>query len=306
VRVFGNQIERDIQYLMEKFQEQANQCLVSPLASLMRDGLLHRTMQKFLAGSQPTELGRKLPAKLKYLKSLPPRVWHRRWEETWLVKPYETDEPLELTHADNIALASWALSVNEGTALVPREHKGSDFEGPLLHILKLRAVSIGRITGMTPAKFMDGQASYFQLPNEFIGEVDTYLGTKVRVVDAAKAKETDDWDIYNGHLPDATLGSESLGWQQHIWVVWQRSGGPEKAMHDDVIEMPRACDHFPTPKGFADAVDDIQLPIVLDVATPPRSTGRDSSGLEPAVPVENVIPIAPREVEESVPLPLEE
>ena len=74
MRVFGNQIERDIQYLVERFQEPSSQCLVSPLASLMRDGLLHRAMQKFLAGSQPAELGRKLPAKLKHLKALPPRI----------------------------------------------------------------------------------------------------------------------------------------------------------------------------------------------------------------------------------------
>ena len=304
MRVFGNQIERDIQYLVERLQEPSNQWLVPPLASLMRDGLLHRTMQKFLAGSQPAELGRKLPAKLKYLKALPPRIWHRLWEETWQEKPDEADEDLELTAADNLALASWALAVNERTAFVPREHKGSDYENPLLHILKLRAQSIGRIQYMTPARFLEGRATYFYLPDEFVGEVTTFEGSSVRVVDAEKAAETDDWEIFNGHTPDASLGSESLGWQQQIWVVWQRSGGPEKPAHDDTIENPRACDHFPSPKGLGDASPDITLPLV-DVATPPRSTGRDSAGVAPAVPVENLDPLPPREIGEPVPLPLE-
>lgn len=86
-----NDVEKSgLQYLMRGFE--ANSGLAPWLASLMRDGILEKTMRLKQVGTQHLELGKKLPEKCRRARNLPPRLWDLLWLNLWQEPPARSAE----------------------------------------------------------------------------------------------------------------------------------------------------------------------------------------------------------------------
>lgn len=248
-----NDVEKsDLNFLMRGFQ--ANSSLVPWLASLMRDGILEKTLRLKQVGAQHTELGKKIPEKCRRLKNLPPRYWSLLWLNLWKEPPSEKRAD-RLTAEENLGLAQWALRLSPD-ALLPTNHKSSSYEGPLLAVMKARHEALGcRLQKFTTAAFKRGDYGYFTLPEPFIGKVSITGGHTIEVVSTPRAAEATDWQIQEPYNLDAALVSETLQFCQGLLCIARRTMPPADfaaifAPHDDEFEMPRAADMFPDPKVY--------------------------------------------------------
>ena len=75
--MFDDVEKQDLQFVVNGFKKSPS--LVPWIASLMREGVLLRSLSMKMEGSQPMALGRKLPPKCKRLRNLPPRFWELLW-----------------------------------------------------------------------------------------------------------------------------------------------------------------------------------------------------------------------------------
>lgn len=163
VDLFNDVEKSDLQFIMKSF-EKAPQ-LVPWLASLMRYGVLEKTLRVKLAGDQPVQLGKKLGEKMKRFRNLPPRFWGLLWLNLWKEPPSPDNKECNITLEHHQSLAEWALRVNM-SGLLPKGHKASQYEGPLLAVLKARHQQCGsKLQELTAQKFNAGAYGYFGLPS---------------------------------------------------------------------------------------------------------------------------------------------
>lgn len=248
-----NDVEKsDLQFLIKGFEQ--NYSLVPWLASLMRDGILDKNLRMKQVGAQHIELGKKLPVKCRRLRNLPPRFWNLLWLNLWKVAPSEKKGD-KLSLEQHLGLAQWALRLTEDAEL-PTRHKSSQYEGPLLAVMKARHESLGgRLQDFTPDAFKNGGYGYFTLPVPFKGQVKLTNGATVEVISEAQAATATDWEIHEGYNLDAALVSVSLQFSQGLFCIARRTLKEADlnsafAPHDQSFEMPNAADMFPDPKGY--------------------------------------------------------
>lgn len=268
VDLFNGVEKSDLQFIRKGF-EKAPQ-LVPWLASLMRDGVLEKTLRVKLASDQPVQLGKKLGEKMKRFRNLPPRFWGLLWLNLWKEPPSPDSKECKITLEHHQSLAEWALRVNM-SGLLPKGHKASQYEGPLLAVLKARHQQCGsKLQELTAQKFNAGAYGYFGLPSPFVGVVSvTGFETVLKVVSEEVARTADDWQIVDNTNFDAALVSATLGISKDLFVLLKRSVAQAEfdrqwPEHDETFELANAEESFPKPKGYEDAI--------------PESAGGSSSG----------------------------
>lgn len=140
---------------------------------------------------------------------------------------------------------------------MPRQHRSSDYEGPLIAVFKARHLQVGsKVAALTAELFKDEDFGYFRLPDPFDGNV-AVAGSTVRllVVHQDKVKTATDWCLDENCTLGAALVSESLGFKQELFPVL-KTVMPLKdfelvyVTHDKSFELPSAADSFPQPKAY--------------------------------------------------------
>jgi len=254
IDLFSDVERADVKYILLGL-EKAPQ-LVPWLASLMRDGLLEKTLRVKMQGDQPAVLGRRLTGKKRW-RNLAPRFWNLLWMNIFKEAPSVDDKDTKLSLAEHHALAEWALRVSmDGT--VPNTHKGSAYEGPLLAVLKARHEQCGGLLAQTTAaKVKAGDFGFFMTDDPFDGNVQVrgHDDIVIEVVSAAKAAETNDWGLAENTNKSAALVSETLGFSQELFLLLKREMGDERYAkafpeYDNTFELPNAADRFPDPKSY--------------------------------------------------------
>jgi hypothetical protein len=248
-----NDVEKsDLAFLMRGFG--SNPELVPWLASLMRDGVLEKTLHAKLVGGQHIELGKKLPEKSKRLRNLPPRFFNVLWLNLWKDAP-SLARADKMSMEDHVGLAQWSLRLTADSE-IPIEHKSSEYEGPLLAVFKARHCEVGsRLQDFTTEKFKMQAYGYFKLPNPFVGTVSVGSQHMVKVIAPERAAEASDWEIHECYNFDAALISVSLQYSQGLLCIARSNLSTEDyenvfVNHDSKFELPNAADMFPSPKVY--------------------------------------------------------
>ena len=175
------------------------------------------------------------------------------WKET----PTNPEKPSKKwTLEMHQALAEWSLRVRLGGEL-PKLHKASGYEGPLLAVLKARHSEVGsKLQDMTPDKFDSAAYGYFSLPTPFVGVVGvTNMDIRIKVMSEDQAAEASDWRLVENTNKDAALVSQALGFSQDLVVLAKRCMQKEQFEgafpdHDLTFEIKNAADRFPDPKNY--------------------------------------------------------
>ena len=140
---------RDIQYITKFLSEESQEKMANYLAGLLRDGMMDRALAKATAASAPQVLGKKLPSKIKKLKSLP-----NAFEESWVRRQVlvlaededaedYTDDYLDLEEQQVNDLMGFGLNCDLETCNLPTEFVGWGYEKPMMAVLDAVAESHG-------------------------------------------------------------------------------------------------------------------------------------------------------------------
>lgn len=149
IDLFNDVEKSDLQFIMKGF-EKAPQ-LVPWLASLMRDGVLEKTLRVKLAGDQPVQLGKKLGEKMKRFRNLPPRFWGLLWLNLWKQAPGPDSKDCKMTLEKHQNLAEWALRINMSGG-IPEGHKASQYEAPCSRCSRRVTNSVGPSCRSSPRR----------------------------------------------------------------------------------------------------------------------------------------------------------
>ena len=247
--VFSDVHKADAAYIMKELQ--ANAVLVPFLASMMRDKTLQGLLTKHLQGGQPAALGRKIVAKAKALRHLPPRFWQLVWENIWLTKPEESST-LKMSLEDHHELAEAMLGISMDAPL-PKEHKSSSCEGPLIAVLKVRHEEIGKPCAcMTWAMYVAGDWGRFRTNKPFDGYIFVdALEAGILITTPEMAEAADDWVVSYPNSPNCTLTSAKLHFSQGVLPV-VKAALPAFKIEELLANYERknAADNFPDEKKY--------------------------------------------------------
>lgn len=250
---------RDFDFVCDSIRDRPE--LTAYIARLLRDGVLEKALATKTA-KLPAELGRQLPARCKRIRNLAPRFIMEFFESL------ETRGPLQQPQEyDDNQLRSWKMSkevINDVLQFalhawidckLPEKHRGSNFEGPLIAVLKARYEAMGsRLANIDWTDIRDGKIGFF-VWNEADPTKVTMLGGHVISlnIDAAFMRQARDWKIQrNCSIDQAILVSEELDASFELWPkVIKQYSAQECPIGDfaEEFEYPNAADDFPDPSG---------------------------------------------------------
>ena len=262
--MFDGVEKQDLAFVVNGFKKSPS--LLPWIASLMREGVLLRSLSMKMEGTQPMALGRKLPPKCKRLRNLSPRFWELLWVNIWATAEDFQLKENKLTVEEHQSLAEWGLRVVLD-AFIPSSHKAACYEGPLIAVLVARHVAVGSpFAGLTMSKVLKKIIGYFHLGHGFAesGEVivNGRKGLTISAVSSEVARSTDDWKLEEITNFDARLVSANLSFSQGLFTLLHRqhpSVAEEYGAHDDAFEYPDAADSFPDPKAYDQSAQRLQI-----------------------------------------------
>ena len=277
----------DMRYILKELQE-GPPALVPYLASLIRDRVLHRAIEKNTRDVAPARLGKKLPEKVLRFRGLPIAIKQDFidmctaeklfWEET------EISPAITLTSDQLNELMEYQLH-QSSWSLLPQTHRGARYSGPLLEVLRLRGVEKGnRLSTLTKDQYRDGLWGYVREVAPDWTWLKTHDGQELKdFLPRSVYKKATDWVLENNYSTKVAVISESFGYAQSVSKLLKTAGlKPFDAEPDDnSFEMPNACNSFPMPpaeqkvcKPKAGPVQPARSKYKKKAVVPPPATGR--------------------------------
>jgi hypothetical protein len=301
--ILDNQEDADFIYVTRCLNERPR--LRAVVASLLRDGEIDRALMRRDSKAIAMQLGKPLTTRMKKLKNLAPRLWTQLFNHLNNIEGDATFEPEgadPISHLEKMQFCCFALNSMPDTD-VPKQHPCSEWEGPMLAVLKARCAEVGpRLDSLTyHNKDSFGWATY---SNE--------KPTKVTIQWHAGGPLVVDLPYTEGFmqgctvtiqdncsLQDCYLCDENAGFSQVIWPLLQKQH-PKHGLQQDcsAFELPDAAADFkeivaPSPRmlhasmgklGSNDgsvvasspgALPGSPAPALPTSVTPPAKRGRD-------------------------------
>ena len=202
---------------------------------------------------------------------------------------------LELGQHQALAVYIFRLSLE---AVLPRQHRGAEFEGPLVAVFRQRNLEVGsRLKCITPEEVQKGDFGYFLLPEPFQGKVWLrYSKTLLDVLTADQVKQASDWRLSDNSTFEAALVSVTSGFSQGLWPLARKALGADVVKeqcpaHDDSFEHPGAGDAFPMPKTYETKASPVATaPLVTTTA----SASAGAAGIALGTGIVLKVPAKPR------------
>lgn len=246
---------RDIKYITETL-EAGGTPLIQYIASLLRDGVLQRAMDKAGEAPTPARLGRKLPAKVRKLKALP--FLFKREVVISLVgcfadppqaqpgqdEPLGADEVLRDGEQVN-TLLRFALNADLDMP-IPSTHAGAGFERPLMAVLQKRASLMGnRLWSLSAQDISQGNFGYFSWNRATPAAARSFDGRDI-VVPIAPALLTNmtDLELVDGCSHQVRLESPSTGFSHNLMMLLRNQHGLQAPDETSPFEHPEVCTEY--------------------------------------------------------------
>ena len=166
--------------------------------------------------------------------------------------------PHDARHGSWLRVRWWRLGqFLQRQELLPTKHKASQYEGPLIAVLrKLHTIFATPAATMTAADFASGTFGYFRMHETFKGQV--VIGQSsdlLLVIGQEKQAEAKDWKSKDACNHGACRTSEELGFGQGLFplsseMLREEDFGKVHSEHDLEFEIPESSTNLQLPKAY--------------------------------------------------------